>query len=87
MYGPYLTVTELKTKYPNQWVLLGNPTKSRHDVTGGYVLCSAADPSGLYEFMIEWDDPAVKHTASWYTGEWQPEGVFPPDAAPESGAA
>ncbi len=92
MYGPYLTIAEIKAKYPNEWVFLANPTATRHhEVTGGHVILHAADRAEfLNRIEAEWpDDTTVKHLASWYTGEidkgrWE---ILPPDAEPEPGAA
>jgi hypothetical protein len=69
MYGPYLTIAEITAKYPDEWILIGNPTSTRQGVTGGYVILHAADRAEFYRLMSQWDDPEVKHLASWYTGE------------------
>jgi hypothetical protein len=46
MNEPYLTIAEINAKYPNQWVLLANPTLTRlHEVRGGHVLFHTADRS------------------------------------------
>lgn len=85
MYGPYLTMAEIEAKYPNAWVYLANPTKNRQGVTGGYVILHAADRAEYYRLIDGWDDPEVKHLASWYTGDVY--GRFESDAEPEPGAA
>ena len=72
MYGPYLTMTELKAKYPNEWILLANPTKARRaggEVTGGYLILHAPDRAEFYRLVDGWDDPEIKHLAWWWTGE------------------
>jgi hypothetical protein len=88
MYGPYLTIAEINAKYPDEWVFLANPTSNRQGVTGGYVIVHSADPAEYRRLVEAWDDPEVKHLASWYTGEhkdyWE---IFPSDAEPEPGAA
>ncbi len=86
MYGPYMTVAEIEAKYPNQFILIGNPTLSRyHEVRGGYVVLRAADRDEFYRRFEEWSgDPTIKHLASWYTGK-DTSGigeVLPPDAEP-----
>jgi hypothetical protein len=70
MNEPYLTIAEINAKYPNQWVLLANPTLTRlHEVRGGHVLFHTADRLELYRwFEALPDDPAVREFASWYTG-------------------
>lgn len=87
MYGPYLTVAEINAKCPNALVLLGNPTRSRQGVTGGYVILHAADRAEFYRLREGWDDPDVKHLATWYTGEIKGAEILPPDEVPEPGAA
>lgn len=69
MYGPYLTIAEMTAKYPNEWIFIANPTSTRQGVTGGYVILHAADRDEFYRLMSKWDDPEVKHLASWYTGK------------------
>jgi hypothetical protein len=83
MYGPYMTIAEINAKYPNEWVFLANPTSSRQGVTGGYVILHAPDRAEFYRLMSQWDDPEVKHLASWYTGEIKGVELLPPDAEPE----
>jgi phytoene dehydrogenase-like protein len=89
MYGPYLTMAEIKAKYPNALVLLANPTTTRGSLapTGGYVILHAPDREEFNRLFDAWDDPEVKHLASWYTGEIKGAEILPPDAAPEPGAA
>jgi hypothetical protein len=69
MYGPYLTIAEMEAKYPNEWILIGNPTSTRQGVTGGYVILHAADRAEFYRLMSRWDDPEVTRLAEWYTGK------------------
>ena len=69
MYGPYMTIAEITAKYPDEWVFLANPTTSRQGVTGGYVILHAPDRAEFLRRIGEWDDPEVKHLASWYTGD------------------
>ena len=82
MYGPYLTIAEIKAKYPNALVMLGNPTTRGRSLepTGGYVLFHAADRAEFNRKFEEWpDDPNIKHFATLYTGKvsWDPDVIFP----------
>ncbi|MBY0458065.1 MAG: hypothetical protein K2V38_12055 [Gemmataceae bacterium] len=88
MYGPYLTLAEINTKYPDSLVLIGNPTRSRAGrVTGGYVILHATTREEFHRLFEAWDDPDVKLLANHYTGELKPTEILPPDAEPEPGAA
>jgi hypothetical protein len=82
-----MTIAEINAKYPNALVLLANPTTSRQGVTGGHVIFHAADRAEFDRKLEQWDDPEVKHLASWYTGEIKGSEILPPDALPEPGAA
>lgn len=79
MAEPYMTIAEINAKYPNSWVLIGNPTLTRYnEVRGGYVVFHAASREEYYRLIETWDDPTVKETASWYTGEvgkWTDEAL------------
>lgn len=73
MYGPYLTVAELKAKYPDEWVFLAKPTLNRqNDVIGGHVILHARDRAEYLRQVGEWnnEDPNVRHFASHFTGEF-----------------
>ena len=87
MYGPYLTMAVIEAKYPDEWVFLANPTATRNKVTGGYVILHDADRAEYLRRAGEWDDPEIKHLASWYTGEIRGEEILPPDAELEPGVA
>lgn len=44
MADEYLTMAEIEAKYPNEWVLIDNPTMSKyHQVTGGRLVCHSPD--------------------------------------------
>lgn len=84
MAEPYLTMAEIEAKYPNEWVFIINPTTPGmgRAPTGGYVVCHSPDRAEYLRMVGEWDDPEVKHIASWYTGkdvvvEFEPAGVEP----------
>jgi hypothetical protein len=86
MAEPYLTIAEINAKYPNSWVLIGNPTTRGRSLaaTGGQVIFHCATRDEFYQRFEAWPgDPAIKHTASWYTGEvggrWE---VLPADTEP-----
>jgi hypothetical protein len=88
MYGPYLTVAELKVKYPNEFVYLANPTINRNrEVSGGYVILHHPDRAEYYRLMSEWDDPEVKHTALWHTEPKDELEIVLYPENPEPGAA
>lgn len=70
MYGPYLTVAELKAKYPNSLLLLANPKSTRyHEPLGGHVVLHAPTREEFDRLCEAWDDPEVKHLANLWTGE------------------
>jgi hypothetical protein len=86
----YMTMAEIKAKYPDEWVFLANPTTNRyHDVTGGHVLLHHPNRAEYLRMMGEYPEiPNVHHFASWYTGEPKDETEFlPSDAEVEPGAA
>jgi hypothetical protein len=90
MSEQYLTMAEIEAKYPNHWVLLANPKLTRYqEVAGGVVVVHSPDRAEYLRLVGEWDDPAVKHIASWYTG-WgvgrEPVDDIEP-AEPEPGVA
>ncbi len=85
MSRPYLTIAQIETKYPDEWVLIANPTLARYNqVRGGYVVLHSASRDEFDRLFEEWPgESAIKHLASWYTGAsggaWE---VLPPDAKP-----
>ena len=87
MAEPYLTMAEIEAKYPNEWVLIANPKmgKKHEWVLGGTVVVHSADRAEFLRLVGEWDDPAVKHVASWYTGKETVDDLEP--AEPEPGVA
>jgi hypothetical protein len=44
----YLSIEEIKKHFPNEWVLLGNPTTTDLDVLGGIVLFHSADKKEVF---------------------------------------
>lgn len=83
----YLTMAEIEAKYPNEWVLITNPTTRSKSLapTGGVVVVHSPDRAEYLRLVAEWDDPTVKHFASWYTGEDPVDELLPPES--ETGAA
>ena len=68
MYGPYLTIAEITSKYPNEWVFIDKPTTKNDSLapTGGYVAHHSADHA---EFLRRiFDFPEVVEGAIWFTG-------------------
>ena len=87
MAEPYLTMAEIEARYPNEWVFLINPTHRRKwgALTGGCVVFHSPDRAEFLRMVGEWDDPSVKHTASWYTGKDTADDIEPVE--PEHGVA
>jgi hypothetical protein len=85
MSEPYMTMAEIEAKYPNEWVLIANPTKRRRslEVSGGHVVLHCADRAEFLRQVAEWDDPEVKHLASQYIGKFPEETDDLPQVAPE----
>ena len=44
----YLSFDEIKKRYPNEWVLLGNPQSNDLDVLGGIVLFHSANKREVF---------------------------------------
>jgi hypothetical protein len=77
---PYMTMAEIEAKYPDQWVLIANPKLTRYqEVIGGCVVLHSTDRTEFLRLVGQWDDPAVKHIASWYTGKFPAEEILPAD--------
>lgn len=84
MAGPYLTMAEIEAKYPNEWVFLANPKVSkRREILGGVILLHSPDWAEYLRMVGEWDDPDVKHIASWYTGKDAGDDLEPAEPEPE----
>ena len=87
MAEPYMTMAELEARYPNAWVFIINPTHRRKwgALTGGCVVFHCPDRAEFLRMIGEWEDPTVKHTASWYTGKDTADDIEPVE--PEHGVA
>ncbi len=84
MAEPYLTMAEIEAKYPNEWVLIANPTTRGRSLapTGGIVVLHSTDHAEFLRMVQDWDDPACKHIASWYTGKLPVDELLPADSEP-----
>lgn len=74
MSEPYLTMAEIEVRYPNQWVLIANPTRRGRSLapTGGQVVVHAADRAEFERLWDEWDGQAP-HLAVQYVGKFPDE--------------
>jgi hypothetical protein len=62
----YMTMQDIKSHFPSEWVLLGNPQKDEQNrVVGGLVLCHSKDRDVVYGHRM---DAKSKHIAFLYTG-------------------
>ncbi|HUR54818.1 MAG TPA: hypothetical protein VMZ71_11850 [Gemmataceae bacterium] len=75
MSEPYLTMTEIEKQYPNEWVLIADPTHRRRslEVTGGRVVVHCADRADFIRRVGEWDEPGYKRAAVQYVGKFPEE--------------
>ena len=75
MSEPYLTMAEIEVRYPNQWVLIANPTRRGRSLapTGGHVVVHAADRAEFYRLCREWDDGKTRSFAVEYAGKFPEE--------------
>ncbi|HRI59832.1 MAG TPA: hypothetical protein PK228_08915 [Saprospiraceae bacterium] len=67
----FVPVSEIKTLYPNQWVLLANPQKKGVVLLGGQVLMHDSDKR---EFALKAKDLLTKYAGlmHFFTGETAP---------------
>jgi hypothetical protein len=84
MAEPYMTMAEIEAKFPNEWVLIANPTARGQSPapTGGVVVAHSSDRGEFLRRFAEWDDPQCKHIATWYTGTIPPEEIVPVESEP-----
>ncbi|MDB5312779.1 MAG: hypothetical protein JWO38_6981 [Gemmataceae bacterium] len=58
MSESYLTMAEIEARYPNEWVLIDRPRKTRYEeVLGGYVVYHGPDKLALYSKIDELPKP------------------------------
>ena len=61
-----LTTAEIKARYPDEWVLIGDPVKDEDaEVVGGIVLFHSRDRDETSNRALEL---RPKHSAIYYTG-------------------
>ena len=83
MTEPYMTMSEIEAKYPNQWVLIDEPKLSRYqEVLAGTVLIHCADRTEFERRLAAWDDAEGKRLAIWFTGKYPAEEVVPIEPQP-----
>jgi hypothetical protein len=78
-----LTIEEIKTQYPDQWVLIGNPELNDPEINGsiisklahGIVLCTSKDKREI-GFKAKEVRHQVATTACVFTGEIPKNRVF-----------
>jgi hypothetical protein len=87
MYGPYLTMDQIKAQYPNEWVFLAKPTTDRSQhVTGGHVIAHHTSRAEFLRLVGEAPEmPEVRMFASQWTGDMY--GRDEDALEPETGAA
>ena len=75
MSEPYLTMAEIEVKYPNQWVLIANPTRRGRSLapTGGRVVVNATDRVEFYRLWGQWKDDTIRSFAVEYVGKFPEE--------------
>lgn len=72
MNEPYLAMTEIEAKYPNQWVLIDQVKVGRcQQVLGGVVVAHTANRDELSRRMVEL--PGNGTIALRYTGKLDPD--------------
>ncbi len=58
MAEPYLTMAEIESKYPNEWVLINNPKTTKYqEVLGGHVIYNGPDKLAMYELVSKLPTP------------------------------
>jgi hypothetical protein len=67
--GDILTIEEIKQKYPNEWVLLGNPVIDNTKVLSGIPIYHAKDKREIAYQGINWRENFSGATIV-YTGEF-----------------
>jgi hypothetical protein len=71
----YMTMAEIETKYPNQWVLVDKLKKGRDGVAvGGTVVAHSADRAAVYRSASEL--PIPRDVAIFHTGPIPEDVIF-----------
>jgi hypothetical protein len=69
-----MTIAEMESRFPSEWILIGNPQTDQYlEVRGGKVLWHSKDRDEVYQKAIEL--PAPKDIAFHYTGQVPAEGT------------
>lgn len=63
-----LTIEQIKAQYPDQWVLVGNPTLSGTSVLSGIVVFHSKDKREIAYSHINWREH-FKSAMTIFTGE------------------
>ncbi len=79
-----LTIEQMRSLYPDQWVLIGNPELTHPDILGsivsklerGVVLFASKDKRELAYRSKDFIQPWVNRTACIYTGEIPQNRIF-----------
>ncbi|MBA4063221.1 MAG: hypothetical protein C0501_05815 [Isosphaera sp.] len=72
MAEPYRTMAEIEATYPNEWVLIDEPTVDRRTdrVSGGRVVMHTPDRAEFDHRLVDRDEfPHVVRCAILYTGK------------------
>jgi hypothetical protein len=69
MENEVLNFDQIKLKFPNEWVLLGNPTIEKLKVKSGIVILHNSDKRELAKNRPEWWK-IFKSSTTVYTGEF-----------------
>ena len=70
----YLTMEEIKERYPDEWVLLEDPAKDETlQVLGGTLLDHGTDDKEVFN-RVKANPP--KHSAFFFTGEPDPDVAY-----------
>jgi hypothetical protein len=73
MMSEILSIQEIESRYPDEWILLEDPeTGANQKVSGGIVRCHSADRDEVYQKAIEL---SPKRIAFLYTGTVPEEGM------------
>jgi hypothetical protein len=75
----FLNIEEIKQRYPNEWVLLGNPNMDGVNVLGGIVVFHASTKQGLLEgrdLLKRFDHSTWTYTGERQRGTRQWVGIF-----------
>ncbi len=70
-----LSIEEIKAKYPNEWVLLGDPVIEVTQVLSGIVIAHAKDKRELINVPAGWRQEFPRSTVV-YTGEFPKNRKF-----------